>query len=61
MSHSPTTRAIALYANEAIRQNNPLHFLQRFAPLHKRWHTTSLRNNLGFILFHWYSETLVSG
>ena len=55
MPHSPTTLAIALYANEAIKQNNPLHFLQRFAPLHNRWHTTSLQNNLGFLLFHWYT------
>ena len=54
MSHSPTTRAIALYASEALAQNDPMHFLKRFAPLHKRWHTTSLRNNLGFFLFHWY-------
>ena len=57
MSHSPTTSAIALYAREAVKLNDPMHFLQRFAPLHNRWHTTSLRNNLGFLLFHWYAET----
>ena len=52
--HSPTTRAIAHYAKEALQQNDPMHFLDRFSPLHNRWHTTSLRNNLGFLLFHWY-------
>src|SRR5262245_9288481 len=56
MSHSPTTTAIALYATEALQQNNPIHFLDRFAPLHNRWHTTSLRNNLGFLLFHWHAK-----
>lgn len=55
MSHSPLTRAIAHYADEALQQNNPMLFLQRFAPVHNRWHTTSLRNNLGFLLFHWHA------
>lgn len=57
MSHSPTIRAINSYATDAIKQNNPLSFLQRFSPLHNRWHTTSLRNNLGFLLFHWHVVT----
>ena len=57
MSHSPTTRAIALYAREAITQHDPMHFLRRFAPLHNRWHASSLRNNLGFLLFHSHVKT----
>ena len=56
MSHSPIKRAIALYAKEAVQQNNPLHFLQRFAPTHNSWHTTSLRDSLGFLLFHWHAR-----
>jgi len=54
MSHSPTTRAIDRYANDSIKQKDPLVFLREFGPLHKRWHMTSLRNNLGFFLFHWH-------
>lgn len=57
MSHSPTTRAIEGYANDAIKQKNPLLFLQEFGPLHNRWHSTSLRKNLGFLLFHWHVVT----
>ena len=57
MSHSPTTRAIDRYASDAIKQKDPLVFLKEFGPLHKRWHTTSLRNNLGFLLFHWHVVT----
>jgi hypothetical protein len=55
MSHSPTTHAIELYAKESLQRNDPMYFLQKFAPLHKRWHTTSLRNNIGFLLFHWFA------
>ncbi len=57
MAHTPTTRAINQYASDAIKQKDPLLFLQEFGPLHKRWHTTSLRNNLGFLLFHWHVVT----
>ena len=57
MSHSPTTRAIDGYANDAIKQKAPLLFLQEFGPLHNRWHSTSFRNNLGFLLFHWHVVT----
>lgn len=52
--HSPTTRAIAHYAAESVKRNDPMYFLDRFSPLHNRWHTTSLRNNIGFLVFHWY-------
>jgi hypothetical protein len=57
MSHSPTIRAITRYADDAIKQKDPLVFLQEFGPLHNRWHTTSLRNNVGFLLFHWHVVT----
>lgn len=57
MSHSPIIIAINGYASDAIKKNNPLLFLQEFGPLHKRWHTTALRNNLGFLLFHWHVVT----
>jgi hypothetical protein len=53
MAHTPTIRAIKQYATDAIQQNDPTVFLREFGPLHKRWHTTSLRNNIGFLLFHW--------
>ena len=54
MSHSQTVRIINHYAKEAIQQRDPLVFLQDLGPLHSRWHGTSLRNNLGFLLFHWH-------
>ncbi len=57
MAHTPTTRAINRYASDAIKQKDPLLFLQEFGPLHNRWHTTSLRSNLGFLLFHWHVVT----
>lgn len=57
MAHTPTTHAINQYASDAIKQKDPLLFLQEFGPLHNRWHTTSLRNNLGFLLFHWHVVT----
>ena len=57
MAHTPTTGAINYYASDAIKQKDPLLFLHKFGPLHNRWHTTSLRNNLGFLLFHWHVVT----
>jgi hypothetical protein len=52
--HTPTIALINSYAKDALTQKNPLLFLQDLGPLHKRWHTTSLRNNIGFFLFHWH-------
>ena len=55
--HSQTVRIINHYATDALKQKDPMVFLQDLGPLHKRWHTTSLRNNLGFLLFHWHVVT----
>lgn len=57
MAHTPTTAAIDRYANDAIKKKDPMVFLKEFGPLHNRWHTTSLRNKLGFLLFHWHVVT----
>ena len=57
MAHTPTTSAIDRYANDAIKKKDPLVFLKEFGPLHNRWHTTALRNRLGFLLFHWHVVT----
>jgi hypothetical protein len=55
MSHTPTTRAIAGYVADALKQHDPMVFLHKFSPLHKRWHSTSRSTrNLGFLLFHWH-------
>lgn len=54
MSHSPTVIAIEKFAGDAIKQKNPSLYLQKLGPLHVRWHTTSLRDTLGFLLFHWH-------
>ncbi len=57
MAHSQTVRIINHYASEALKQKDPIVFLQDLGPLHNRWHSTSLRNNLGFLLFHWHVVT----
>lgn len=54
MAHSQTVRLINHYATEALKKKDPMVFLQDLGPLHNRWHGTSLRNNIGFLLFHWH-------
>jgi hypothetical protein len=53
--HTPTIALINSYASDALKQKNPLLFLQRLGPLHHRWHQTSVRRRtVGFLLFHWH-------
>jgi len=52
--HLPTVLLINQYAKDAIKQKNPMLFLQKLGPLHNRWHTTTLRNTIGFLTFHWH-------
>ncbi len=37
MAHSQTVRIINHYASEALKQKDPMVFLQDLGPLHNRW------------------------
>jgi hypothetical protein len=46
MAHSQTVRLINHYASDALKQKDPMVFLQDLGPLHNRWYSTSLRSNI---------------
>jgi len=53
--HTPTVALINSFASDALKQKNPLQFLQKLGPLHDRWHSTPFsRRTIGFLLFHWH-------
>jgi hypothetical protein len=55
MAHTFTTIALSRLGREARRRDDPSYFLDRFGPMHRRWHSLSSNARpLGFLLYHWH-------